>query len=224
MYDLWYALGYAISTPALLDAIKAKTDVTPAFIRLKGRTFTEVRNDGTSYTILNTRTAGLLDMTATASVRSLIHSKLPAGHPPVSFYTAGKFCQFLAIGKIDSANQRGIKEIITLANVAYAAQVGANAVSPAFLALVGLSLIDAAARVLLAGATGAKNDLLTEFGVSNAQEITWITNISANQNNFQAAQTSLLTGDNNTWDPNEGCSELFFSWDGGNAKSTRAVF
>jgi hypothetical protein len=228
MYDTWYALGYAISTssigtPGLLKTITDITDATPAFVKLKARIFTEVKADGSSYVIVNNRTAGLLDMNVTANVRKTIHGALPAGSPPVSYYTAGKFCQFLTIGLIDSANKRGFKEIIYLANGVYAAQVGGAAVSSGFLALVGLSLIDTTARGVLAGSVAPKPDLLSEFGVSNAQEITMITNISKDAT-FQAAQASLITGDGNTWDPNEGCSEQFFSWDGGNAKSTRAVY
>jgi hypothetical protein len=218
MYDLWYAIGYAISDQSFLG----KIDASP-FKRLKARIFTEVGMDASVHVIVNAKTAGLLDMNAAGNVRDTIHGALPVGHPPVSFYSAGKLCQFLTIGIIDSAKGLDFKGIIQQANGVYKAQVAENAVSAGFLALVGLSLLDTAARALLAGATAAKDKLLAEFGITVPDEKKWITNISG-ASDFITAQKSLTKGDGNTWDPNEGCSELFFPWDDGSAKSSRAVF
>jgi hypothetical protein len=207
MYDLWYSIGIAVMDPDLVKAMKA---VPPKFDKVT-RVITE---NGAVYSS-NDQTAGLLEAGATTNMRSAIAAYLhrsPAA-PPVSIFTAGKWCQFLTVGAM-------FVSCVQTAHTAFEKAAG-NAppkLSPSFPALLGLCLLDQAFCNLLMG-NPTNPDLveaLGEFGVPAAPASPDLKTLAAfaGDTSFQNARDAMLSAADGCWAT--GCSEQFVFWAGKN--------
>jgi hypothetical protein len=215
MYDFWFTLGSAIMNPSLLAAINA---VPPVF-NLVDRTITETAGGAVTFNNPNTTTAGLLDQNATGLVRDAIWNflqKNPAvpskfGPPPISIYTAGKFCQLLTIPAM------GFAANVSLANSAYTASLkGAlpATFSGRFPAYLGLCLVDAILQTKLAAQAPDPdvNNSVAQFGIDSSPTSTeWpvITGYAAHPS-LTAASSSLLAGAASPWLIT--CGDQFLFW------------
>ena len=142
-------------------------------------------------------------------VSEAVHGVLPSA-PPISLYTAGKFCQFLTVSAYD------FKANIKLANSAYQAVAKglSGTRSPNYPAFLGLLLIDSGLTDSLGATSFAPtpaNQALTEFQISNASEITSFQTLATSASSFRTAQANLLggVGTDTTW---TSCREQFLGW------------
>jgi hypothetical protein len=220
MYDFWFTLGSAIMNPALLDAINA---VPPVF-NLVDRTITETVGGKQTFKYANKTTAGLLDQESTCLVRDAIWnflSKNPAvpsksGPPPISIYTAGKFCQLLTIPMISFAVNVG------LANTAYTDSLkGAlpGAFSERFPAYLGVCLVDTTLQAKLAAPPPDVDvdNSVAQFGIDKGgTEWPVITGFAADPN-LAKATGSLLNVPNGPW--LKTCDDQFLFWEANNERA-----
>jgi hypothetical protein len=218
MYDFWFTLGTAIIDPSLLTTVKPVALGPPAvFTTISQRTITE---PDTRFSFTNTKTAGLLDADQTPLARAAIRSFIqhnPAA-PPVSIYTAGRFCQLLLVDEI------GFADIIDAAHNAYTDAVKGYTGSfpPAFAAVLGLCLIDENLLKFIIKDTGQQSpdqqliSFMGEFGMNpdRTSPERSVLNTFAKDSRFQKAAHTLMTGP--TWQ--ELCGDQFFFW-GQNARA-----
>jgi len=217
MYDFWFSLGAAIMDPTLINVVNA---AGPVFNRVTREIIETDSTGAVTFQETNTLTAGLIDVTATTTVRGAIASftqSNPAA-PPVSVYTAGKWCQLVAVTTINFAQDIG------LANQAYVASLGANQTttfSSRFPAFLGVCLIDGGmvSRLLNPAASPDLPEALAEFGISSDPTSIERTTISAfvANTNFQTASGNLLNSPGTPWD--FGCLDQFFFWAGENERA-----
>jgi len=224
MYDYWYTIGRAIMDPGLLTAVNG-ADPAPYFERVT-RKMTETDSAGNTTTVAdNSATAGLLAEDNTISVRSAIWNWLSANPvsagnpplpPPISIYTAGRFCQFLTIQSIDFVTR------IAEANNAW--RVSSQGADPAtfserFPAFIGACLIDGdlAQKVATPGDPDLQ-DAITQFGINAGSPEFGVANRLVNHEDFITSQGHLLSDPDATW--TDTCGDQFFFWVG---KNERAV-
>jgi len=126
MYDLWYSFGTAIMSPGLLTRLQG---LEPEF-QLVTRTITETADPEPTGMydppLTDDTFAGVLDSDSTTDVRKAIWTYLTQAQtsptrsiPPVSIYTAGKFCQLLNVPTTDF-----FEDIIANANAVYKDALG----------------------------------------------------------------------------------------------------
>src|ERR1035441_1157757 len=133
MFDLWYATGAAIMFPELLDETVSKGDAAgvaagraagaPLFYHLPSIQFCDGQNPNAPISNPNMNgaaavapiiqdsgfvVADIIDDVRTA-IKDAVHKWFPFA-PPISLYTAGKFCQILTVPGYN------LKQNITLAN------------------------------------------------------------------------------------------------------------
>jgi hypothetical protein len=241
MYDLWYTIGRAIMDPGLLNAVQTAITAAeagdaasgiapaPAFQRVTRR-ITEFDDAGTQTFLANKPyTSGLLSKSATTGVpgattgvRGAIWDWMSANPvaaanpplpPPISVYTAGRFCQFLKVNQFDFVNR------IAQANAAYqGALQGADpsTFSERFPAFIGCCLIDGE----LAGKAATPADpttqiAATQFGMNTASPEWAVATRTAH--GLLAVRNALLSDPNGDW--SSLCPDQFDFWEPQNARA-----
>jgi hypothetical protein len=174
MYDFWYTIGRAVMDRSLLTALQ-NANPAPLFSRIN-RTILETDATGkVTFSYTNTDTAGLLTKANTESVRDeiwdwMVANPVVSGNanpplpPPISIYTAGRFCQFLTVDQFD-----WVKRIETLNDAYNAALAPAQPkdLSERFPAFLGVCLIDEdlTAKVSIPDDAGFRK-AATQFGIT----------------------------------------------------------
>lgn len=203
MMDLWYTYGAMVADPGLLKAIG---NANPLFAMID-MTVTEALT-GQPASTDDRPAAGYLDNTSTTAIRQLIRDyvvkNLKAGAPPISLYTAGKFCQLW------NTHQAGLTKSINDANAAFtrAGGIAANS-SPALLTIVGLCLLDSIfiSRYLLSTKPSTVAATAAEFGLDQAGGEWKIVQTLAQDTGFGTAHTELFTAP--CWSGKQACTEVF---------------
>jgi hypothetical protein len=229
MFDLWYTTGAAITFPEILDEVTAKgnaagiaagrNDGDPLFFTIPAIQFS---NGGTpNVPILNPnipnpaaavapviRDSGYIVRDIIGAVRTAIkdsvHKRFPFA-PPISLFTAGKFCQLLTVTLFDFKNN------VRLANQGYEAAVTNLPAkrSPNFPAFLGVYLMDSSLTGAVSGATGPTTEAqkaLAEFGITDPGEMAVFGTLSQ-VGPFLTAQSNLLRPP--LW---TSCREQFLLW------------
>jgi hypothetical protein len=218
MYDLWYSFGTAIMSPGLLTRLQG---LEPEF-QLVTRTITETADPEPTGMydppLTDDTFAGVLDSDSTTDVRKAIWTYLTQAQtsptrsiPPVSIYTAGKFCQLLNVPTTDF-----FEDIIANANAVYKDALGdydPDTFTPGFPAFLGVCLVDSKLSGKVANPADADlTEAIGEFGINPdpaSPERTVIASFTGDKR-FQPLQRSLL---------NEGpwrtsCADQFLFWVG----------
>jgi hypothetical protein len=234
MYDFWFTLGTAAIYPDLVT-----NQIAPAAFTFVDRLVVEV--SGAQLAVRSGPSTGLLDRTATTTVRGNISAYLRGkwgnAAPPVGIYTAGRFCQLVKIPQFSSTIAgSAFKDIIASANKAYTTAVGGGAATTTP-AILGLCLMDAQVASLIANYDNLQQpqkdqatEILGEFGITagSARDRNWvIAKAFVYQNNdFNAAVTNLMgaTGDLNPWAQQGNTLEQVIFWpNDGTLKGEHAV-
>jgi hypothetical protein len=231
MYDLWYSLGAAVMFPQIIDEVKTKGDAAgvaagrPAgaslFFPVQNIQFYDAVNKvpiknpniadpvGSVTPVIND--SGFVVAEIIDDIRSIlknsIHNWFPFA-PPISLYTAGKFCQFMTVPDYNlTAN-------LSLANQGYQAAVKSLPAkrSPNFPAFLGVLLIDPGLSGSLLGNTAPPliaQNALSEFQVTDPGEIGAFQSL-VQPGAFMNAHDSLLGSLNPaSWTT---CKEQFLAW------------
>jgi hypothetical protein len=226
VYDFWYSLGAAVMQPDMVPSIEAKN---PKFKFVKKTmTVTELDGttpatnlDGTPVAITITPATGLLEKASTSEVRDVIAAavgKLPAA-PPISIYTASRFCQMLNIKEFNPQTKKNFLTIMADAGSAYAAVLkaaGGVVLSPGFPAFIGMCLLDNALFSLIpapANANPLKDPLakfVAEFGINEGSAEWMVMKNLKLQKGFADASEELMLGEDNPWLC--GCGDLSLFW------------
>ena len=152
MYDFWFTLGASIMNPGFLE--KAVKDVPPYFNHIT-RVVTEIQSDGTTCTMSNTVSAGLIEKCNAKKFRLALRAgimrlakrgKIPAP-PPTSFYTVGRLSQMITTPNLHFL---GYKGNLVKAQKAYRKAGGHHLKrhSAGFPAFLGLCIIDNILRIM----------------------------------------------------------------------------
>jgi hypothetical protein len=200
MTDLWYTYGAMVADPGLLKAIG---DAKPLF-PLIGMTVTE-QVDGQPNATYTRPAAGFLDALSTTNVRQAIHTyvtKNPrSGAPPISLYTAGKFCQLWN-------TLPSLTKLITDANGAFT-KAGGNAAtsSAALLTIIGLCLLDTTFITENVLPPDEVANTAAEFGLDPKGAEWQILQTLVRDPVFGDAHTELFTA--GCWKGIQACAEVF---------------
>jgi hypothetical protein len=232
MFDLWYATGAVVMFPEILDEISTKGDAAgvaagrtagaPLFFHVPTIQFCDGQNPNAPLQNPNSNgaaavpvirdsgfvVADILEDVRTA-VKDAVHKWFPFA-PPISLYTAGKFCQILTVAAFDFRNN------VKVANQGYAAAVKHLPAkrSPNFPAFLGVLFMDAGLSATLSGAAGSATvakQALAEFQITDAGEVSAFQTL-AKPGNFLVAQSNLLgnaSPSQPTWTT---CREQFIAW------------
>ncbi|MGJ5817240.1 hypothetical protein [Paludibaculum fermentans] len=215
MYDVWFATGAAIMSPALLDEVEQAQPVFTFVLR----EIKETDSNGTVTVFPPAPSTGLLEEDATTRVRLAISGFLrnfsPAA-PPVGIYCAGRFCQYFAIQSFSSQDieTSSFRDIIDLANQAYlqALNGGAESQLPAFPAFLGACLMDGAIVANLRTPSAEQLEVAAEFGLAPGSRDWDIALAFTESPEFARAAFFLMAGDTNPW--TGGTGEQLFFWPG----------
>jgi len=231
MFDLWYATGAAIMFPQMLDDVISKSNAislaagrpagAPLFYHSPTIQFCDGQNpnvpiknpnigDPVAATAPIIQDAGFIVSAIIDDIRGAIkdtvHQWFPFA-PPISLYTAGKFCQILTVPAFD------IKNNISLANQGYqtAVQNLPAKRSPNFPAFLGVYLMDSGLTTSMAGGSPSVQEALAEFQITDPGEISAFAAL-AKPGKFLKAQSNLLGGVAGAAAVWTHCREQFLAW------------
>jgi hypothetical protein len=210
MFDLWYATGAAIMFPEIFDEVVSGGNAAgvaagraagaPLFYHVPAIQFCDDQRvpvvnpnnpaPGNAPLITDSGfiVADIIDDVRVA-IKDAVHSRF-AFAPPISLYTAGKFCQILTVPAYN------LRTNISLANQGYQTVVKnlPTKRSPNFPAFLGVFLMDPGLTASLSGAVGATTtaqNALAEFQITDPGEISAFQNL-AKPGDFMTAQSNLL--------------------------------
>jgi hypothetical protein len=212
MLDLWHTLGTILVFPddffSASDAL-VKQIGGPLFewvpqVYSEERDANGVALSGPFATFVN-KVGGNLDKNITTAARSMLAQYVATHHgelaPPISIYTAGKFCQMLTVPSFDFKNKMN-------AFVTAFRRAGGTSLSPSryFLSLAGVSLLDFDLSATLSDASDPDRlGIYKEFRVTDPEKA--VMTAFVKDPDFIRAQKLLL--DPPDWDS---CLEQFSFW------------